>query len=227
MLIQVQMFVTKKLIMINIADIRTEYKLQTLNEADVESNPILQFGKWWDEAMKSEIDEVNAMTLATASPDGKPSARIVLLKGFDEKGFVFFTNYESNKGLELKNNPQSSIVFFWKELQRQVRIDGITTKVSDEESDTYFASRPEGSRIGAWASPQSKVVPAREELENKYAAYDKQFAEKNIPRPPFWGGYRIKPLAIEFWQGRPNRLHDRILYTLEKDNSWKIERLAP
>jgi len=211
----------------NIAGIRTEYKLQTLNEADVDSNPIQQFDKWWNEAMNSEIDEVNAMALATASPEGKPSVRIVLLKDYNENGFVFFTNYESNKGLSLANNPQASIVFFWKELQRQVRIDGIAEKVNAAESDTYFASRPEGSRIGAWASPQSKVITTREELENKYDAYQQQFAEKNIPRPAFWGGYRIKPLVIEFWQGRQNRLHDRIQYTIEKDNSWKIERLAP
>ena len=212
--------------MIKIADIRKEYKLQTLQEASVAPNAIEQFGKWWNEAMKSEIDEVNAMTLATASPDGKPSARIVLLKGYDEKGFTFFTNYESNKAIELANNPQASIVFFWKELQRQIRIDGIVEKVSAAESDTYFASRPAGSRIGAWASPQSKSI-TREALENKYADYEKEFLEKDILRPTFWGGYRIKPQLIEFWQGRPNRLHDRIQYSLQKDNSWKIERLAP
>jgi len=210
----------------NIADIRKEYKLQSLHEADVESNAIVQFGKWWDEAMKSDIDEVNAMALATASPDGKPSVRIVLLKGFDERGFTFFTNYESNKGIALANNPKASVVFFWKELQRQIRIDGITEKVSALESDTYFASRPEGSRIGAWASPQSKVI-TRDEIENKFSLSQKEFAEKNIPRPLFWGGYRIKPQVIEFWQGRPNRLHDRIVYSLDKNSDWKIERLAP
>ena len=176
----------------NIADIRKEYKLQSLHEADVESNAIAQFSKWWDEAMKSDIDDVNAMALATASTDGKPSVRIVLLKGFDERGFTFFTNYESNKGIELANNPKASIVFFWKELQRQIRIDGITEKTSALESDTYFASRPEGSRIGAWASPQSKVI-TRSEIESKFSLSQKEFAEKNIPRPPFWGGYRIKP----------------------------------
>ena len=210
----------------NIADIRKEYKLQSLHEADVESNAIAQFSKWWDEAIKSNIDEVNAMALATASPDGRPSVRIVLLKGFDERGFTFFTNYESNKGIALANNPKASVVFFWKELQRQIRIDGVTEKVSALESDTYFASRPEGSRIGAWASPQSKVI-TRTEIENKFSLSQKEFAEKNIPRPPFWGGYRIKPQLIEFWQGRPNRLHDRIVYSLEENDSWKIERLAP
>jgi pyridoxamine 5'-phosphate oxidase len=212
--------------MMNIADIRKEYKLQSLHEADVESNAIAQFSKWWDEAIKSDVDEVNAMALATASPDGKPSVRIVLLKGFDERGFTFFTNYESNKGITLANNPKASVVFFWKELQRQIRIDGITEKTSALESDTYFASRPEGSRIGAWASPQSKVI-TRSEIENKFSLSQKEFAEKNIPRPPFWGGYRIKPQLIEFWQGRPNRLHDRIVYSLDKNNDWKIERLAP
>jgi len=210
----------------NIADIRKEYKLQSLHEADVESNAIAQFSKWWDEAIKSNIDEVNAMALATASPDGRPSVRIVLLKGFDERGFTFFTNYESNKGIALANNPKASVVFFWKELQRQIKIDGVTEKVSALESDTYFASRPEGSRIGAWASPQSKVI-TKDEIENKFSLSQKEFAEKNIPRPPFWGGYRIKPQLIEFWQGRPNRLHDRIVYSLEENDSWKIERLAP
>jgi len=210
----------------NIADIRKEYKLQSLHEADVESNAIAQFSKWWDEAMKSDIDDVNAMALATASTDGKPSVRIVLLKGFDERGFTFFTNYESNKGIELANNPKASIVFFWKELQRQIRIDGITEKTSALESDTYFASRPEGSRIGAWASPQSKVI-TRSEIESKFSLSQNKFAKKNIPRPPFWGGYRIKPQVIEFWQGRPNRLHDRIVYNLDENSDWKIERLAP
>ena len=212
--------------MMNIADIRKEYKLQSLHEADVESNAIAQFSKWWDEAMKSDIDDVNAMALATASTDGKPSVRIVLLKGFDERGFTFFTNYESNKGIELANNPKASIVFFWKELQRQIRIDGITEKTSALESDTYFASRPEGSRIGAWASPQSKVI-TRSEIESKFSLSQNKFAKKNIPRPPFWGGYRIKPQVIEFWQGRPNRLHDRIVYNLDENSDWKIERLAP
>ncbi len=213
--------------MTKIADIRTEYKLQTLNESDVANHPIRQFDKWWSEAMNSDIDEVNAMVLATATKDGKPSARIVLLKDYDEKGFVFYTNYDSQKGLELADNPNASIVFFWKELQRQVRIEGVIEKVSAEESDTYFNSRPEGSRIGAWASPQSKVVPTRNVLEDKYEEYHQKFAGKNIPRPSHWGGYRIKPTEIEFWQGRPNRLHDRILYSQQEEGNWKIERLAP
>jgi pyridoxamine 5'-phosphate oxidase len=213
--------------MANIASIRKEYKLQSLSEEEVAHDPISQFTKWWNEAVNSNIDEANVMVLATASTEGKPSARVVLLKGYDEKGFIFFTNYESNKGIALLNNPQSSLVFFWRELQRQVRIDGITEKTTEEESNNYFASRPIGSRIGAWASPQSRTVKTREELEKYYADYEEQFGEKNIPRPSFWGGYRVKPQVIEFWQGRPNRLHDRIQYSLQNDNSWKIERLAP
>ena len=210
-----------------IAGIRKDYQLQTLSEKDVCADPIQQFSKWWQEAVQSEIDEVNALTLATSSLQGKPSARIVLLKGYDTKGFLFFTNYESTKGNELAENPQASMVFFWKELQRQVRIEGSIEKVSPEESDEYFSSRPAGSRISAWASPQSKVITNRTEIENKVEKYQAAYADGNIPRPPYWGGYRLKPLQIEFWQGRANRLHDRIQYTIQKDNSWKIERLAP
>jgi pyridoxamine 5'-phosphate oxidase len=210
-----------------IADIRKEYQLQTLSEQDITADPILQFTKWWDEAVQSEIDEVNAFTLATSSLQGKPSARIVLLKGYDNRGFVFFTNYESAKGNELAKNPQASMVFFWKELQRQVRIEGSIEKVSSGESDEYFSSRPAGSRIGAWASPQSKIITDRSEIEINAQKYQQQYADGNIPRPPYWGGYRLKPLQIEFWQGRANRLHDRIQYTVQKDDSWKIERLAP
>ena len=210
-----------------IADIRKDYQLQTLSEQDISADPIQQFTKWWEEAIQSEIDEVNAFTLATSSLQGKPSARIVLLKGYDNKGFIFFTNYESAKGNELANNPQASMVFFWKELQRQIRIEGSIEKVSPRESDEYFSSRPEGSRIGAWASPQSKIITDRSEIEINAQKYQQQYADGNIPRPPYWGGYRLKPLQIEFWQGRANRLHDRIQYTVQKDNSWKIERLAP
>ncbi len=213
--------------MSKIADIRKEYKLHSLNEKDVESNPIDQFTRWWEAAIISNIDEVNAITLATATPDGKPSARIVLMKGYDKKGFTFFTNYESNKAINLDANPQASILFFWKELQRQVRIEGIAERISAEESDTYFLTRPEGSRIGAWASPQSRVIKTRDELEDNFIIHQQQFNKKNIPRPQHWGGYRIKPQLIEFWQGRPNRLHDRIQYSLQKNGTWKIERLAP
>jgi pyridoxamine 5'-phosphate oxidase len=210
-----------------IADIRKDYKLRSLLEKDVEANAIRQFDKWWQEAIHSEIDEVNAMTLATASADGIPAARIVLLKGYDERGFVFFTNYDSFKGLQLAENPRACLVFFWKELERQVRITGLVEKVSAEESDTYFNSRPEGSRIGAWASPQSQVIESREWLEEREKTLVKDFTGKPLSRPAHWGGYRVKPINIEFWQGRPSRLHDRIQYNLQGDNSWTIERLAP
>jgi pyridoxamine 5'-phosphate oxidase len=170
---------------------------------------------------------VNAMTLATASADGVPAARIVLLKGYDEHGFVFFTNYESFKGMQLAENPRACLVFFWKELERQVRITGLVEKVSAEESDAYFNSRPEGSRIGAWVSPQSQVIASREWLEEQEKKYIKDFSEQTVKRPAHWGGYRVKPISIEFWQGRSNRLHDRIQYTLQGDNTWTIERLAP
>jgi pyridoxamine 5'-phosphate oxidase len=210
----------------NIADIRKDYKLQTLEESSVDTDPIKQFAKWWDEAVNSNIDEVNAFTLATVNAAGKPSARILLLKGFDVNGFVFFTNYNSDKGKELAVNSNAAIVFFWKELERQVRIEGTVIKVSEAESDTYFNSRPEGSRIGAWASPQSTVISERKILEDNVKKYEAQFAGKKIERPPHWGGYCLQPQLIEFWQGRPSRLHDRIQYTKEKDG-WKIERLAP
>ncbi|MFT3682550.1 MAG: pyridoxamine 5'-phosphate oxidase [Ferruginibacter sp.] len=210
----------------NIADIRKDYKLATLDETTIEKDPLGQFGKWWAEAVKSNIDEINAFTLATVNAAGKPSARIVLLKGYDERGFVFFTNYNSDKGKEIAANPNAAIVFFWKELERQVRIEGIIEKVEAAESDDYFNSRPEGSRIGAWASPQSTVIPGRQVLEDNVKRYEEQFKEKEIARPPHWGGYRLQPALIEFWQGRSSRLHDRLQYTRE-ENSWKIERLAP
>ncbi len=210
-----------------IADIRKEYKLQTLDESDVQENAIQQFHKWWNEALMSEIEEVNAMTLATATAAGKPRARIVLLKGYDESGFVFFTNYQSNKGRELEENPVTSLVFFWKELERQVIIEGTVEKTTASESDLYFHSRPVESRIGAWASPQSKVIASREVIEENVTELQKSFAGKTIERPPHWGGYIVRPAVMEFWQGRPGRLHDRIQYTKQQDGSWKIERLAP
>ena len=210
----------------NIADIRRDYSLHSLNESDVAANPIEQFTKWWSDAIKSEILEVNAMTLATSDKNGKPSARIVLLKGFDERGFVFFTNYESNKAKALAENPKAALIFFWKEIERQIRIEGTVEKVSVQESDTYFFSRPEGSRIGAWASPQSKIITGRNILEENVQKYKEEF-KNSIPRPPHWGGYRVMPFKIEFWQGRSNRLHDRILYTKTPNGSWKVERLAP
>ncbi|MCA6462526.1 MAG: pyridoxamine 5'-phosphate oxidase [Chitinophagaceae bacterium] len=211
----------------HIADIRKDYRLQTLDEAGVAADPIQQFGIWWQEALQSEIVEVNAMTLATANEQGVPSARIVLLKGYDERGFVFFSNYESKKAGDLQVNPMASLVFFWKELERQVRISGRVEKVTELESDQYFQSRPEGSRIGAWASPQSTVISSRQVIEEKVEALQASFAGKEIPRPLHWGGYRVVPSSIEFWQGRSSRLHDRIQYTLQSDDNWVIERLAP
>lgn len=215
-----------------IADIRKDYKLQSFSEKEALKDPFGQFGKWWKEALEAGADEVNAMTLATASADGMPDARIVLLKGFDEKGFTFFTNYHSTKGQQLLENPRASLVFFWKELERQIRISGLVVLVSPQESDDYFNSRPEGSRIGAWASPQSEVIDSREWLEQNEQKMRKEFASGTgntgkINRPPHWGGYLVKPTRIEFWQGRPNRLHDRLLYTLQENGSWKMERLAP
>lgn len=210
-----------------IADLRTEYKKQRLLETDVVSDPIIQFTKWWNEAVNSNVEEVNAMTLATATKKGIPSARIVLLKGYSKEGFIFFTNYQSHKGKELEANPNACLVFFWKELERQVRIEGTVEKVSAEDSDAYFSSRPEGSRIGAWASPQSTVIAKREVIEENEAKYKQQFTGGEIPRPEHWGGYIVRPSRIEYWQGRPSRLHDRIQYTLQQDRSWSIERLAP
>lgn len=211
----------------NIADIRKEYQLQSLTEDEVADNPIVQFGKWWDEAVKSDIEEVNAMALATVDKEGIPSARIVLLKEYDEKGFVFFTNYNSSKGEELKHNHNACLVFFWKELERQVRITGTAEKISMEESIAYFNKRPDGSKIGAWASPQSLAVAGKAWLKETFDYYMERFKHGEIPKPPHWGGYRVKPFKIEFWQGRPSRMHDRILYTLQTENRWKIERLAP
>lgn len=211
----------------NIADIRKDYKLQSLSEADIAATPKEQFDKWWDDAVKSDIPEVNAMTLATVDKDGVPAARIVLLKGHDERGFVFFTNYNSAKGNELAHNANACLVFFWKELERQVRITGVTEKISAEESIAYFNSRPDGSKIGAWASPQSLAVAGKAWLKETFDYYLERFKHGEIPKPPHWGGYRVKPVKVEFWQGRPSRMHDRILYTQQTDGSWKTGRLAP
>jgi len=211
----------------SIADIRQEYRLRSLSEDDALPNAIDQFSAWWNEALKSDILEVNAMTLATASADGIPSARIVLLKGFDQRGFVFFTNYKSYKGIQLQDNPRACLVFFWKELERQIRITGLIEKLAAKDSDEYFNSRPEGSRIGAIISPQSQVIESRAWLEDQLANTAQQLSGKNIERPQHWGGYRVMPTIVEFWQGRPSRLHDRLQYTLNEDGAWKIERLAP
>ncbi len=210
-----------------IANLRQEYSSQTLLESEVAALPIEQFEKWWQQALKSEIVEPNAMILSTASKDGMPSARVMLLKGFDGEGFVFYTNYKSYKAMQLEENPKASLVFFWKELERQVRIVGVVSRVPEEESTEYFRSRPEGSRIGAWTSPQSQVIESREWLDNRYQLLVKEMGGTDIERPTHWGGYIVKPVTVEFWQGRPSRLHDRIRYTLLESGGWKIERLAP
>ena len=211
----------------HIAQLRQEYSAQVLLEEAAAPDPIMQFQIWWQQVIDSEITEPNAMTLATASADGVPSARIVLLKGFDKDGFVFYTNYNSFKAQQLAENPKACMVFFWKELERQVRITGLVAPVPAEESDAYFKARPEGSRIGAWASPQSQVIQNREWLDAQYELRLKELSGTSIERPPHWGGYAVKPVLVEFWQGRPSRLHDRLQYSLQDDGTWKIERLAP
>ena len=210
----------------SIAGIRKNYSKKKLSEHKVDDSPIKQFSTWWKQALASSIDEVNAMTLATASPDGMPSARIVLLKDFSEAGFTFFTNYNSFKGQQLTENPKACLVFFWKELERQVRITGLVQKINAADSDKYFYSRPAGSQLGAIASPQSHVIESREWLEKHFKGLKKELKE-SIKRPEDWGGFIVKPVIIEFWQGRPNRLHDRLQYTIQENAGWKIERLAP
>lgn len=210
-----------------IAALRKEYTRQALNEEDVAPTPIEQFDVWWKEAMASEIEEVNAMTLATAGADGMVDARTVLLKGYDAAGFVFFTNYNSVKSRQLAENPNCCLLFHWKELERQIRINGVAERISTEESIAYFNSRPDGSKIGAWASPQSMVVAGKAWLTETFHYYAERFKHGQIPKPPHWGGFRVKPFRMEFWQGRPNRMHDRILYTPDGNGGWKRERLAP
>ncbi|MDJ0531578.1 MAG: pyridoxamine 5'-phosphate oxidase [Xenococcaceae cyanobacterium MO_207.B15] len=212
----------------SVADLRQDYTFAGLEQTDLNPNPVKQFETWFKEALLSEILEPNAMTLATATPDGKPSARIVLLKGFDERGFVFYTNYESQKGKQLIANPQAELVFFWDRLERQIRIEGKVTKISPTESDAYFQSRPKSSQIAAWTSNQSQVISSREVLEQKQQELESYYAEADIlPRPEHWGGFRLEPETIEFWQGRPSRLHDRLVYYLQADGTWLIKRLAP
>ena len=213
--------------MTTIADLRREYASRALVETDSHDDAIRQFALWFDEALETQLLDVNAMTLATATPSGEPSARTVLLKGYDEHGFVFFTNYESAKGEQLAANPRACLLFFWAELERQVRITGTVEKTSREESEQYFLSRPLESQIGAWASAQSRRVATRAELEERYATLLGNYADGNIPVPHYWGGYRVKPDAIEFWQGRKSRLHDRLLYTKRPDGTWARVRLAP
>jgi len=206
---------------------RKEHNRSSLLEEDLDSDPIRQFLSWFEEASQSGVAESNGMTLATATPDGRPSARVVLLRGVDDRGFAFFTNYESRKARELEANPYAALVFFWHELERQIRVEGRVERVAGSESDQYFQSRPIGARIGAWASPQSQVVPGREVLESRFGELESQYPEGEIPRPANWGGYRLIPDSIEFWQGRPNRLHDRLRYTKREQGGWLIERMAP
>lgn len=210
-----------------IARIRKEYTLLSLDEDTVLGSPIDQFRHWWHEVADSSIEEMNAMTLATCGAEGMPEARTVLLKGFDAEGFIFFTNYDSAKSKQLSENSKCSLLFFWKEMERQVRIAGVAEKITEAESIAYFNSRPDGSKLGAWASPQSIVVAGKAWLKETFDYYRERFKHGEIPKPPHWGGWRVKPTKIEFWQGRPNRMHDRILYELSVDGSWQISRLAP
>lgn len=212
----------------DLSTLRRNYALESLSESDVLPDPFAQFARWFDEAIQSQVIEPNAMTLATATPDGRPSARIVLLKGYDHLGFVFYTNYESHKGAELAANPQAALLFAWLDLERQIRIEGRVEKVAPEASLAYFQSRPKGSQIGAWASPQSRVVADRSVLEQASERLQAEYADQAVlPLPPFWGGYRVRPERIEFWQGRESRLHDRICYQKLEGGVWEISRLAP
>jgi pyridoxamine 5'-phosphate oxidase len=214
---------------LSIADLRREYARARLSKHDVDPDPTVQFQRWLDQALRAEVNEPTAMTLATASRDGVPSARLVLLKGVDARGFVFYTDFRSRKGQELDENPRAALVFYWPELERQVRVEGDVERITTAESDAYFHSRPEGSRLGAWTSRQSSVIDTRDALEQAYAATRERFADGDIPLPPHWGGYRVIPRAIELWQGRPNRLHDRIRYARSggPGAGWTIERLSP
>lgn len=213
--------------MSNIADLRRDYTQFGMSETDVDRDPLRQFQNWFDTSVAANILEPNAMTLATVTPDGKPDARIVLLKGLDARGFVFYTNFLSRKGKELAVNPQATLVFLWAELERQVRVEGVVERVSNEEADAYFHSRPLGSQLGAWASTQSEIIPDRAYLEERHQELAKEYADREIPRPSHWGGYRVIPDGIEFWQGRTSRLHDRLRYDREGDDNWIVRRLAP
>jgi len=211
---------------VDASSLRKEYTSAGLHEADVDRDPIAQFHAWFENVVDAGLHEPNAMILATAARDGRPSARTVLLKGYDQRGFVFYTNYEGRKAIELETNPMCALLFYWGELERQVRIEGRVSRLPGEESDRYFASRPRGSRLGAWASQQTRPVENRKILEERLRALETEYEGREIPRPPFWGGYRVEPETIEFWQGRENRLHDRLVYSRRKEG-WKIERLQP
>lgn len=206
--------------------LRHEYSRASLTESEVAGGPLDQFRRWFDEALAADLHEPNAMTVATVSPEGKPSARVVLLKQFDELGFVFHTNYEGRKGREIEGNPNVSLLFYWGELERQVRVEGTATRLSEEESDAYFESRPRGGHVGAWASRQSQPVEGREALEEEVRRVEAEYEGRPVPRPPFWGGFRVEPGSFEFWQGRESRLHDRLVYTRE-EGGWRVTRLQP
>ena len=210
----------------HLARLRKEYTSAGLTESAADPNPIAQFRRWFDTAIAADLHEPNAMTLATATPEGRPSARIVLLKGFDERGFVFYTSYEGRKSDEIEANPRCALVFYWGELERQVRVEGGVSHIPEEESDEYFGSRPRGSQLGAWASEQSRPVEGRDALEERLRNLEAEYEGREVLRPPFWGGYRVEPEVIEFWQGRENRLHDRRVYR-RSDGSWRRERLQP
>ncbi len=219
---------TESVASLSLEELREEYKRGALDEVNSDPNPMRQFRRWMEEAQAAELKEPNAMTLATATPDGKPSGRIVLLKELLPDGFVFYTNYTSRKGREMEANPQVALTFYWGELERQVRVEGRITKVSREKSETYFRGRPKGSRLGALVSHQSEVLPSRKPLEAKLEELQSRYADtEDVPAPDWWGGYCVKPEALEFWQGRENRLHDRLLYRRTHENGWAVERLSP
>ena len=211
----------------DLQNLRRDYSLAQLSETTINTNPVKQFDIWFNEAIEAKLYEPNAMTLSTATRDGVPSARIVLLKGYDNYGFVFYTNYLSRKGKEITKNPVGALTFFWGELERQVRIEGTIEKLSKDQSERYFQTRPKGSQLGALVSPQSQEIAGREVLENKMAQLEAEYADKDIPKPSFWGGYILKPRMVEFWQGQQSRLHDRILYKKVDNSTWKTVRLAP